>query len=99
MRNRAMSYDVAAIEGPRTTSWRFVVMLKNLVAMPEIIVQSSRDIVRLLLTYCDVADVYTIFSHVLIARPSHDIVPWSCDVLRHRTRSHNHRTTAIMFRC
>ena len=54
MRNRAMLYDIAAIEGPSTTSWRFLVMFKNLVAMPDRIVQSSRDIC------CDAREYRTI---------------------------------------
>ena len=37
VRNRAMLYDVEAIEGPSTTSWRFLVMFKNLVATPEVV--------------------------------------------------------------
>ena len=37
VRNRAMLYDVAAIEGSRTRYWQFLVMFKNLVAIPEIV--------------------------------------------------------------
>ena len=37
VRNRAMLCDVAAIEGPRTTSWQFLVMFKNMVSMPDIV--------------------------------------------------------------
>ena len=37
MRNGAMLYDAVAIEGPSTTYWWFLVMFKNLVAMPEIV--------------------------------------------------------------
>ena len=35
--DRAMLYDIAVIEGQSTTSWRFLVMFKNRVAMPEIV--------------------------------------------------------------
>ena len=38
------------------------------------------------------ACVYHIFTCSLVAS-------WSCDVLRRRTRSHNHHTTVIVFRC
>ena len=37
MRNRAMLHDVAAIGGPRTTSYCFLVMLKNLAAISGIV--------------------------------------------------------------
>ena len=39
-------------------------------------------------TSSNVANVCTIFAQ--------DVVSWSCDVLRHRTKSHNHRTTLIV---
>ena len=52
MRSHAMLYDVAAIEGPSTTSWRFLVMFKHVVAIVEyrtIIVRrraTSLDVMR-----------------------------------------------------
>ena len=58
------------------------------------ITRSSRDITRshamsrLFISY------FYMFSP---ARPSHDVVPWSCDVLRHRPRLYDHRTTLIVF--
>ena len=57
VRQRAMLYDVAVMEGPHTTSWRIL----GHVQKPGCIVQSSRDVVRHCLISCDVADIRTLF--------------------------------------
>ena len=77
MCNRAMLYDIAAIEGPSATVFGHV--------------QKHG---------CYAQDCRVSYNHrATCARASHDVVPWSCDILRHRTRSHNNRTTVIVFRC
>ena len=52
-------------------------------------------------TSCDIAwhhvtsQICILYVHMFsLVRPSHDVVPQSCDVLRHRTRSHDHRATS-----
>ena len=96
VRNRAMLYDVAAIDEPMTTSWRFFVIFQNLVAMPDI-VEYRTIIARRRANSLDVMRRRGCLYHIFTC--SHDVVPWSCDILRHRTKSHNHRMTVIVFRC
>ena len=91
VRNRAVLYDVAAIEGHRTTSWRFLVMFTPWFRFRDVeyhtIIAWRHATSRMYVPY---------FHMFLFVWPSHDVVPWSCDVLRHRTISHNHRTIVFV---
>ena len=68
MRNRAMSYDVAAIEGPNTTSWRF---------LPVIVVYRT-IIARRRATSLDVMRCRGCLYHMFICPHEHGLLTMSC---------------------
>ena len=91
VRNRAMLYDVAAIEGPSKTSWRFLIMFKNLVTMPEI-VEYRTIIARRRATYLDVMRRRGCLYHIFTCSHVHGLLTMSChgratsyDIVRDRT--------------
>ena len=95
MRNRATLHNVTATGGPRTMSCCFSVMFKNLAAISGIvgyrtIIVRRRTSSRLIVRHFHLFHLKILIKD--IARPSYDVVRWSCDVLRHRTKSHDHRT-------
>ena len=105
VRNRAMLHDVAAIEGASMTYWRLLVMFKSSRESCDIswrdatsrmfsstchIFTCARPICTFIVAMCIWINIYLSIYH--------DVVPWSYDVVRHRTRSHNHRPTIIVFR-
>ena len=77
VRNRGMSYDVAAIEGHRTTSWRLLVMFKNMVAMPEI-AEYRTIVVRRRSTSLDVMRCRGCLYHTLTCSHLHVLLMMLC---------------------
>ena len=81
-----------------TTSWRFLVMIQNMDAIPEIV--GYRTIIaRRLVTSLDVMPscgyLFTPYFHMFSpARASHDVVPWACNTTSFRFHDDFNRTMA-----